>query len=137
MRLAAPLALSLAAAGLVVAALPAQAAHESNNRAELTSAIDAGVAGKAVVNYAKGAPNEWKSVAQVSGLTPATAYNFTVNGPAGVQLVCSFTTNAQGAGSCTDGEKDLGGFGTAQIRAADGAVVASGSFDRRGGNRVS
>ena len=136
MRRTAPLVLSLAAAGLVVAALPAQAAHESNNRAELTSALDSGVTGKSIVNYAKGAPNEWKSVARVSGLTPATAYTFTVNGPAGIQEVCSFTTNTRGAGGCTDGEKDLGGFGTAQIRDADGAVVASGSFDRRGGNRV-
>lgn len=125
--------LAAAGAGVVLTALPAQAGHESNNKADL---VGAGVSGSAVVNYAKGAPQEWRSTAHVAGLVPAAAYTFTVNGPAGVQVVCTFTANRQGAGGCTDGETDLGGFGTAQIRDAAGDVVAAGTFERRGGNRA-
>jgi hypothetical protein len=118
-------------AALIVPALPAQAAHESNNKAELAGAAT----GTALVNYVAGRESEqWSANARVQGLEPGT-YTYTVNGPAGIQQICTFTADGRGSDGCSVSSIDLGGFATAQIRDAAGAVVAEGTFERRGGNR--
>lgn len=133
-----PRSYATAAAALTAAALaasPAWAAHESNNRAELVGSTASGVA---IVNYAKGAPDEWKSTVNVDGLAPG-AYTFRVaGGPQNrIQPVCDFVIEDNGGRQgCSDQSADLSGFSRAEIVDATGAVVASGVFERRGGQRV-
>ncbi len=133
---------SLAAAGtilcLLVSTSVAQAAHESNSRAELnpTAAGPAGGGGKVVVNYAAG-KESWSASAAVSGLEPNTTYSVVLNlNGAGPQLLCSIQTDASGAGSCSDQRDVLAGFNRVEIvETATGTVVADGTFVRRGGGR--
>lgn len=108
------------------------AAHESNNRAELSGD---GVGGHAIVNYVAGTEG-WSSTARVMGLEPGQ-YTFAVslNGT-NLTTVCTFTADGSGSDGCSDQDAELPGFNTAVILDADGDVVASGVFARRGGNRA-
>jgi len=92
------------------------------------------VTGTAVVNYSEGT-GTFNGTTRVSGLEPDTGYTFRVNGPAGPQTICTFTTDANGTGGCSEQGLTLGGFGRAEIVDKGGVVVASGSFDRRGNCR--
>jgi hypothetical protein len=116
---------------LGLAAMPAQAAHEGNNRAELSGSA----AGTALVNYAKG-NGSWTAGARVAGLAPGT-YTFTVTSPNGMTVmpVCTFEADGRGTDGCSARLEVLGGFATAEIRDAGGTVVSSGRFDRRGNCR--
>lgn len=111
--------------------------HESNNFAAL-SGTQGGVAieGQAVINYAKGAPEEWRSTVNLTGDLAAGTYTFYVNGPGGKTAVCSFTVGATGGRQGCSADTDLRGFGRATVEDASFNVVASGTFDRRGGTRV-
>lgn len=112
----------------------AQAAHESNNFTTLTSSI-AGVSGQATVNYVKGTEG-WSSTTRILGL-PDGLYTFAVRlGGAGtLQPVCSFEVEGEGSGGCSDQDAALTGFSQAVIVDFEGNVVASGTFERRGGHR--
>ncbi len=124
--------LSLAALAVTGTAL---AAHNGNNKAELSGA--GGVTGTAVVNYAEG-QGAFNGTITVSGLTPDTSYSFYVSGAgagAAGRLICSGTSSSSGTFTCSEQKLVLPGFTTAQVRTSDGAVVASGTFERRGNCR--
>lgn len=112
-------------------------AHESNNSAAL-SGTQGGetIEGQAIINYAKGAPKEWRSTVNLRGDLDAGTYTFFVNGPGGKTAVCSFTVGESGGRQGCSADTDLEGFGTATVEDSGGNVVASGSFSRRGGMRV-
>lgn len=133
------IAVAAAFAALLVLAGAALAAHNGNNRAELTGA--GGVSGVAIVNYSEG-QGDFNGNVTVSGLMPSTAYSFYVAGAAagmtsaGGVLICSGTSDASGVFTCSARHLVLPGFATAQIRlGTTTTVVASGTFARRGNCR--
>lgn len=133
MRTSRLLVVAASTAALLVPALPASAAHEGNNFADL---VGEGT-GTATVNYVKGREDEeWTGRASVIGLD-AGDYTFTVTSPNGqvTTTVCSFTATGTGAAGCSNSSFDVGGFLTAEIRDEAGDVVASGTFERRGNCR--
>ena len=116
-------------------------AHESNNRADLSGTQDGtAIAGMAIVNYAKGAPREWRSTVNLKGELDPGTYTFYVslNGT-NQTAVCTFTVDENGGRQGCSADTDLPGFNMATVRegnmVAAGDVVASGTFDRRGGQR--
>ncbi len=116
-----------------------QAAHESNNRA-LLEGDDAAIQGHAIVNYVKG-KESWTASVLVQDL-PAGSYWFAVRFNSGgtigePQPICMLEVGDEGMAACADSMFDLGGFHEALILDAEGNIVASGFFERRGGNRVS
>jgi len=122
--------LTLAALAVTGTAL---AAHNGNNKAELSGAGT----GTAVVNYSKG-QGTFNGTITVRGLMPNTEYSFHVSGAgAGTagRLICSDTSDSSGTFTCSAQKLTLPGFTTAQVRTADGTVVASGVFERRGNCR--
>lgn len=123
--------LSLAALAVSGTAL---AAHNGNNKAELTGA--GGVTGSAVVNYSEGR-STFNGNITVSGLAPNTAYSFFVNGAGSTpgRLICSGTSDSSGTFTCSAQKLTLPGFASAELRTSSGAVVASGVFARRGNCR--
>jgi hypothetical protein len=113
-------------------------AHESNNSADL-SGMQGGtmITGKAIINYAKGAPKEWRSTVNVRNLQPGI-YTFAVNRAMGTgfQTICTFTVSIKGGRQGCSADTDLDGFTEAFILDSAGNIVARGIFDRRGVNRV-
>jgi hypothetical protein len=130
------IALAIAAVALLGIASPASAAHFGNNKAELTgTAPDSAITGTATVNYSEGR-GTFNGTTRVSGLEPNTEYTFRVNGAPDGQKICTFTTDANGAGGCSEQGLMLDGFGKAQIvNETTNVVVASGDFARRGNCR--
>lgn len=125
-------ALALAAVALLGIAGPASAAHNGNNKAELTG--PGGVTGTAIVNYSEG-QGTFNGTTSVVGL-PAGTYTFTVfNAANGSQEICSFTSDGTGTAGCSAQDLELKGFGAARILDSTGATVASGTFARRGNCR--
>lgn len=109
----------------------ASAAHNGNNLAELTGD---GVDGSAVVNYSEGR-GTFNATVNVSGLE-AGVYTVVVVSPNGAveTAVCSFDP-ADGRDGCSATDLTLGGFATVEVQDAGGAVVAVGTFERRGNCR--
>lgn len=120
---------SLAALAVTGTAL---AAHNGNNKAELSGA--GGVTGGAIVNYSEG-QGTFNGTITVQGLAPNTAYSFTVTGASGIRTICSGISDSSGTFTCSAQKLVLSGFGTAQVRTSDGTVVANGIFERRGNCR--
>ena len=118
--------------GLVLGlASSVSADHLSNSQAELTGD---GISGQAIVNYVKGTQG-WSSTARVDGLAPGE-YAFAVNANGGAPtIVCTFTADGNGSDGCSDQETAIPGFNTALILDSHGMIVASGMFERHGGNR--
>lgn len=116
---------AVAFAAVLATATPALADHNSNNRATFTGAAS----GTAIANYSEG-QGTFNAGISVRDLAPGS-YSYTVNGPAGVQLICEFTVGDSGNGSCSDQDRRLGGFTTAEIR-QNGALVDSDLFTRQG-----
>lgn len=116
---------ALAFAAVLATTTPALADHNSNNRATFTGAAS----GTAIANYSEG-QGTFNAGISVRDLAPGS-YSYTVNGPAGVQLICEFTVDAAGTGGCSDQDRRLGGFTTAEIRQG-GTVVDSDRFTRQG-----
>jgi hypothetical protein len=124
----------------VLLALPASAAHNGNNRADLAGD---GITGRSVANYIAGSDkgageshtHGFNVSAQVRGLD-AGAYTLQVRSPNGqvVTPVCDFVATGRGSAGCQE-NLDLGGFLTAEIADAAGTVVASGVYDRAGNCR--
>ena len=108
------------------------AAHNGNNKADLSGAGDA--TGVAIVNYSEG-QGTFNGTITVQGLAPNTAYSFTVAGASGIRTICSGISDSGGTFTCSVQKVTLPGFGTAQVRTSDGTVVASGTFERRGNCR--
>jgi hypothetical protein len=115
-----------------VMASPTLAAHNGNNKAELSGPT--GATGNAIVNYSEGT-GAFNSSVNTSGLQSGT-YSFTVSLNGGnVQLVCNFAVDGSSREGCSDQGRRLTGFNRAEIRDASGSVVASGLFARRGNCR--
>ena len=126
-------ALSLAVLASLVG--PASAAHNGNNRAEITGSADADATGQAIVNYSEGR-GDFNANITVSNLTPGATYSFFVRSAAGVEtLICTGVADSQGVFTCNAQHLTLGGFGRAVVRDSAGVMVASGAFDRRGNCR--
>lgn len=121
---------SLLAAVLgVLLALPAAAAHNGNNKAD----FDGVTTGAAVVNYSQG-QGTFSGSLSVSGLDDGD-YTFAVslNGD-NRQELCDFTAGAGRQGCSVTGQA-LPGFNLAEVLDADGTVVDSAAFARRGNCR--
>lgn len=134
MRLSRLTAAAGGAAALLLTALPAQAAHESNNKADLSGAAS----GTAVVNYIEGRDGQqWTATTRLQDLQAGT-YSFVLIAPNGTEgvTVCTFSSDGAGSAGCSNSSFDTGGFAGAQIQDEDGDVVASGTFVRRGGRRA-
>ena len=111
-------------------ATSAYAAHESNNRVEWESGD---ISGHAIVNFVAG-NGGWRSTAELEGL-PAGDYSFAVNLNGSNQtIVCTFTADGVNDAGCA-ADTDVPGFNTGVILDANGDIVVSGIFVRRGGNR--
>ncbi|CAN5623206.1 hypothetical protein BH23GEM9_BH23GEM9_27000 [soil metagenome] len=115
-------------------------AHESNNQAQLSGMQNGtAITGVAIVNaiVTRGQVTGWRSAVNVQGdLAPGT-YFFTVNLNGGNQTtVCSFTVDEERGGrqGC-NADTNLPGFNRVEIRDSENSIIASGTFDRRGGNR--
>lgn len=111
-------------------------AHESNNQATLSGTQDGNaITGNAIINYVAGREG-WQSTVNLQGDLAAGTYTFFATGGPGVlQAICSFTVDGSGGRQGCSANTDLIGFTGAEVREADGTVVASGTFARRGGNR--
>ncbi len=120
--------IGISAAALATLALPAYAAHESNNRlqfAPVAATPSPNASGAGTINYVKGTSGEepdteWTSSFRFTGLAADTAYSVVVSGrfvTANVfSDICSFTTNSAGAGSCTSRFTGLRRLAVAQLR---------------------
>lgn len=110
-------------------------AHTANNQANLSGMQNGnGITGNAITNYVAGRDG-WQSTVNLQGDLAAGTYTFFAIGPGGVQPVCSFTVGGRGGRQGCSADTDLGGFARAEVQYQDGTVVASGIFERRGGNR--
>lgn len=113
------------------------AAHNGNNRAEITGTADADASGRAIVNYSEGR-GDFNGSITVANLVPGETYRFFVKagGVAGAEtLICRGMANSQGSFTCSAQHLKLGGFVTAVVRDSAEAEVAVGTFDRRGNCR--
>lgn len=127
---------ALSLATLASTAGPAMAAHNGNNRAEITGAADLDATGRAIVNYSEG-QGTFNGSITVSNLDPGATYSFFVRrGAAGVDMpICTDTASSQGVFTCSEQQLALGGFTMAVVRDSAGAEVANGTFARRGNCR--
>ena len=102
-------------------ALPALASHESNNSltfAPVAGSLSPMASGAGVINYLKGVSTEepntvWASSFHFAGLGPDTIYSVFVFSRGGI---CTFTSTANGQGSCTNTFVSLPKLGIAQLR---------------------
>lgn len=122
----------LAAVLGVLLALPAAAAHNGSNKAELAG--DGGT-GTSVVNYSKG-HDTFNASARVLGLDEGT-YTFRLRSPDGQTAfdVCELESTGSGSATCSEVHRDFGGFATGEIVDDEGTVVAEGTYARRGNCR--
>ncbi len=126
--------IGISAAALATLALPASAAHESNNRlvfAPVATAPSSTASGTGTINYVKGTSGEepyteWTSSFRFTGLAADTGYTVVVRGrflnALAFSDICSFTTNSTGVGSCTSRFTGLQRLAVAQLR-----VTATGT----------
>lgn len=122
---------------LAFGATPAMAAHNGNNKGELTGVADPDATGSAIVNYSEGR-GTFNGTITVQNLEPGETYSFFVRGAgAGATgvLICSGEASAQGVFNCQDQNRPLPGFTQAVVRDSAGLEVASGTFARRGNCR--
>ena len=116
-------------AALLLPAVSASAAHNGNNRAELSGAGT----GVALLNYSEGR-GTFNGSTNVQGLEDGDyTFRVSLNGN-NVREICSFTVG-DGRSGCSATDLALPGFNRAEIVDSDGAVVASGVFARRGNCR--
>lgn len=122
-----PAAIVLAGLASAAIALPALAAHESNNRFDLAPTPAAPAAdGAGFSNWIKGQEQAqgndvWHSRVTVTGLQAGTDYTFYAeNAPATVQTaVCVLTTSPQGDGTCDARFHTEPALAAARIRLGD------------------
>lgn len=112
------------------AALPASAAHNGNNKANVTG--DGGIYGDAVVNHSAGT-GTFSGGITVYHLEPGETYTFSVRTPGAETVICSGEANGGGTFTCSAQGLALPGFSVAVVRDGDGEEIASGVFSR-GGN---
>jgi len=112
-----------------LAALPALASHEGNNKltfAPVAGSLSPDASGAGVVNYVKGQSTEepdtaWTSSFHFAGLAPETTYTVVLFAFGVPKAVCAFTSNENGHGGCTSTFTSLDRFGSAQLRLGGGS----------------
>lgn len=114
----------------VIAAPSALAVHEANNQFDLASTAAApGADGSGSSIYTSG--NEgWNNNVKVTGLLANTDYTWYGIGGGTTQAICSFTTDADGSGSCRDDRNSF--LGRTEVRETASQTVvlfAVGSTD--------
>ncbi|MGH2739703.1 MAG: hypothetical protein ACRDH6_04370 [Actinomycetota bacterium] len=111
---------------------PVLAAHNGNNKAELSGS---GISGTAIMNYSEGT-GTFSGHANVQGLA-AGSYTYRVNNSTltNPQTICTFEASGSGSAGCSAQHLSLAGFAVAQIVDQSSNVVASGTFARRGNCR--
>ncbi len=114
-------------------ATTALAAHNGNNKAEITGIGDPDAGGQAIVNYSEGT-GKFNGRITVRNLEPGETYRFFVRG-SGERLVCEGEANSQGVFTCNAQKLALPGFTQAVVKDSAGTEVASGVFARRGNCR--
>lgn len=120
--------IGVSAAALAAFALPASAAHESNNHlvfAPVATSANPDASGTGTINYVKGTSGdepdtEWTSSFRFTGLSVDTTYSVVVKGrfadATAFSEICRFTTNGTGVGSCTSRFTGLKRLAVAQLR---------------------
>lgn len=120
--------IGISAAALATLALPASAAHESNNRLQFAPVVASPsptASGAGTINYIKGTSGEepfteWTSSFHFNGLAAETGYTVVIRGRFAIagafSDICSFTTNSTGAGSCTSRFTGLQRLAVTQLR---------------------
>lgn len=130
-------AIGISAAALATLAMPASAAHESNNHLQfdpVAASPSPSASGAGTINYIKGTSGaepdtQWTSSFRFSGLDAETTYTVVVRGrfaaPAVFSGICTFTSNSSGSGSCSSQFTGLQRLAIAQLRlgSPDGAPV--------------
>ena len=124
---------------LAFGATTALAAHNGNNKAEISGRSDPDAVGQAVVNYSEGT-GLFNGRVTVRNLDPGETYRFLVRSAAGdEQLICQDEANRQGVFTCSAQQIPLAGFAQAIVRDNDSPQPtledAGGVFDRRGNCR--
>ncbi len=112
----------------------AGAAHNGNNKAELTGTGDPDATGQAIVNYREGT-GTFNGTITVRNLDAGETYSFFIRGATGETLICTGTANSSGVFTCSAQDLPLPGFGMAVVRDSAGTEVATGVFERRGNCR--
>lgn len=132
---------------------PAFAVHEANNQFDL-AVVAGGPAGADGTGYSifikggatgNGDGAAWENYVQVSGLAANTMYTWVGIAMGTASVICSFTTDASGAGSCSSTVNSrlgstqirLGGVGGTPVLSAVGSTdddnkVEDGEIERRG-----
>ena len=114
----------------VIAAPSALAVHEANNQFDLAATAAApGADGSGSSIFASG-NNGWNNDVKVSGLLPNTDYTWYGIGGGRTQAICSFITDADGSGSCSDDRNSF--LGRTEVRETASQTVvlfAVGSTD--------
>ena len=143
---------ALAVAIFAVAAPAAFAVHEANNQFDLavTATGPAGADGSGSSIFIKGGTQGgngpvWKNDVRVSGLEANTTYAWVGIAMGTASMICSFTTDASGLGSCSSGvnsrlgstEIREGGLTGIPVLRAVGSIdddnkVEDGEIERRG-----
>jgi hypothetical protein len=133
-----------------MAAPSAFAVHEANNQFDLAATPAApGADGSGYSNFASG-KNGWNNFVAVKGLTPATSYTWygIAGTPPSASVICSFVTDAEGAGECrSDVNSRLGRTELRQTETQtvvlqatdfqdDDNKVEDGEIERRGTCRI-
>lgn len=141
------LAMVLGVVSLMVMVGPsALAVHEANNQFDLAATAAApGADGSGYSNFV-GGNGGWNNYVRVEGLAPATAYTWygIAGNPPSASVICSFVTDAEGAGECrSDVNSRLGrteirqtNTQTVVLQATDfqddDKMVEDGEIERRG-----
>lgn len=117
----------------------ASASHESSNRLDFDAVSGSTADGSGTINYVKGASDGteegsvWQQALRFSGLTPAVEYSVVVKRGEGDgdaapgsrdRTICTFTATDAGTGTCTGRFLELRALAVAQLKAADGQVLA-------------
>ena len=114
----------------VIAAPSALAVHEANNQFDLAATSAApGADGSGSSIFTSG-NNGWNNRVEVTGLLANTNYTWYGIGGVNTQAICSFTTDADGSGSCSDDRNSF--LGRTEVRETASQTVvlfAVGSTD--------
>ena len=132
---------SIATAGLglsLVAATPAFAVHESNNKVDFAP-VAAGSPADAI-GHSNVTGSGWVNRVRATDLAPATTYTWVGIAGGTASSICSFTTDAEGNGGCTsDVNSRLGATeirlgtvsGSAVLRATGCTTTSPGDADNQ------
>lgn len=120
---------ALAAGALVILAAPAFAVHEANNSFDMAATTAAPSADATGISNLSSGNDGWFNRISASGLQASTTYDWRgIGGPNNV-VICSFTTDTSGSGSCTS---DVNSFlGRTEVREQGTQTLVLQATDRQ------